>query len=232
MPQRSEHGRVISENNYVYNFGVLTLYAGAVDTGHQSTRTAVSLGNGAFTYGTALRTGDFIDGLSNTAFFSECSGRGADGTITIRWLTKSDIVDGRAVGVTPGLMDVTAMYNACLSYTPVVYQYNYTAFGRWLEVDWGMGDLNYSDGWPFAGYDGTMYNHVATPNWIGYDCAYDTIADTPGEHAIVTARSEHPGVVNVCYGDGHVGIVASSIDLQVWRAQGTRNGGEPVSAGP
>ena len=64
-----------SETNYRYNFGGATPYAGAVDTDHQSTRTDVSLGNGAFTYGTAFRTGDFTDGLSNTAFFSERTAR-------------------------------------------------------------------------------------------------------------------------------------------------------------
>jgi prepilin-type N-terminal cleavage/methylation domain-containing protein/prepilin-type processing-associated H-X9-DG protein len=229
-PSDPNTGRVISENNYVYNFGGATPYAGAVDSGHQTTRTDVSLGNGAFTYGTALRTGDFTDGLSNTAFFSERT-KGSGRNYNVELPAKSDIVDGRAIGLTSGLMDVNTMYNACLNYVPTADQYNFTSFGRWLEVDWGGGDINFSNGWPFAAYDGTMYNHVATPNWIGYDCAYDPIADTPGEHAIVTARSEHTGVVNVCYGDGHVGIVASSIDLQVWRAQGTRNGSEPVSAG-
>ncbi len=39
-------------------------------------------------------------------------------------------------------------------------------------------------------------------------------------------------MVNVCFGDGHVSTVASGIDLQVWRALGTRNGGETIAATP
>jgi prepilin-type processing-associated H-X9-DG protein len=72
---------------------------------------------------------------------------------------------------------------------------------------------------------------VAPPNWTGEDCWTSTssnIPDTPGEHAIISARSKHSGVVNVCFGDGHVISVGDTIDLAVWRALGTRNGGENV----
>jgi prepilin-type processing-associated H-X9-DG protein len=70
---------------------------------------------------------------------------------------------------------------------------------------------------------------VAPPNWKAIDCgASSSIPDTPSEHAIVAARSRHPGVVNVCYGDGHVGSANDDIDLLVWRALGSRNGGETI----
>ncbi|HEY4308585.1 MAG TPA: DUF1559 domain-containing protein [Pirellulales bacterium] len=221
-PTDPNTGVVTSENNYRYNFGGSTPYAGAVDTSSQATRTDVSLGNGAFTYGTAFRTGDFSDGLSNTAFFSErTKGSGLDMTTALP--TRADIVDMRSIPA--GLVPVDTIYNACLNYVPTVSQYSFSSTGRWLTE----ATTSYSNGWPFAAYDATMYNHVATPNWKGYDCAYDPIADTPGEHALVSARSEHPGVVNVCYGDGHVGTVTNGVDLQVWRALGTRNGGEPAT---
>ncbi len=42
-----------------------------------------------------------------------------------------------------------------------------------------------------------MYNHVAPPNWAGFDCGqWSAIPDAPGEHAIVSARSSHTGGVN------------------------------------
>ena len=50
------------------------------------------------------------------------------------------------------------------------------------------------------------------------------------EGAVITARSYHSGgVVNVCFADGHVVAINDAIDLQTWRALGSRNGGEPAS---
>jgi prepilin-type N-terminal cleavage/methylation domain-containing protein/prepilin-type processing-associated H-X9-DG protein len=48
--------------------------------------------------------------------------------------------------------------------------------------------------------------------------------------AAVTARSWHPGGVNVLFGDGSVRFVKSSIDGRTWRALGTVAGNEAISA--
>jgi len=45
-------------------------------------------------------------------------------------------------------------------------------------------------------------------------------------YAIVTARSFHPGVVQVVLVDGSVQTIANEIDLAVWRSLATRAGGE------
>jgi prepilin-type N-terminal cleavage/methylation domain-containing protein len=45
-------------------------------------------------------------------------------------------------------------------------------------------------------------------------------------YAAVTARSYHPGVVSALMMDGSVRPVPNGIDLRVWRALGTRAGGE------
>jgi len=47
-------------------------------------------------------------------------------------------------------------------------------------------------------------------------------------YAAVTSRSFHPGGVNAALLDGSVRFVTGTIDLAVWRALGTRNGGETV----
>jgi prepilin-type N-terminal cleavage/methylation domain-containing protein/prepilin-type processing-associated H-X9-DG protein len=50
-------------------------------------------------------------------------------------------------------------------------------------------------------------------------------------YAMVTSRSYHQGLVHVAWVDGSVQTVADSIDLAVWRALATREGGETQGAG-
>ena len=45
-----------------------------------------------------------------------------------------------------------------------------------------------------------------------------------------SARSKHPGGVNVLFGDGHVAFFSDSVDLVVWQAIATVDGGEIVGA--
>jgi prepilin-type processing-associated H-X9-DG protein len=45
---------------------------------------------------------------------------------------------------------------------------------------------------------------------------------------MMTARSMHPGGVNVLMGDGSIRFATDSIQTSVWRALGTCNGGEIV----
>ena len=52
---------------------------------------------------------------------------------------------------------------------------------------------------------------------------------TVSTYAAITARSHHPGVVNGALMDGSVTNFSDTIDLDVWRALSTRNGGEVVS---
>jgi prepilin-type processing-associated H-X9-DG protein len=46
----------------------------------------------------------------------------------------------------------------------------------------------------------------------------------------VTARSYHPGGVNILFGDGSVRFLKDSIHWQTWRALGSVAGGEVVSS--
>lgn len=222
--------RIISENNYRYNFGGSTPYAGAKADNEQTNRGASvdgfsCRGNGAFTIGDALRPRDITDGLSYTAFFSERT-KGSGRDLKNEPPTKSDIITmpNRAPN---SMVPRDVIYNDCLNYVPKpdAQGFHFNSAGRWLPGG------QYSNGWPFAAYAGTMYNHVATPNWKGQDCgSVSAIPDTPGESAVVSARSEHPGIVNVCFGDGHVAVMSDSVELNVWRAMGTRNGQEAVNA--
>jgi prepilin-type processing-associated H-X9-DG protein len=211
----------ISENNYRGNFGGSTPYAGADAHNAQTTLSTTAGGNGAFTIGQGLSTAQFTDGLSNTAFFSERI-MGSGGNVTTQMPTLGDIVT--RVGRAAGMPNIDALYQDCLS-ARRPDNFNFNAPGRFLP------GTDFSDGWPYAWYIATLYNHVGTPNWRGIDCgSYSAIPDTPGEHAIISARSTHPGGVNVQLGDGSVKFVKDSTSLSVWRALGTRNGGETISA--
>jgi prepilin-type processing-associated H-X9-DG protein len=47
---------------------------------------------------------------------------------------------------------------------------------------------------------------------------------------MTTANSRHSGGVNLCLADGSVRFIKSSVNITSWRALGTRNGGEVLSA--
>ena len=68
----------------------------------------------------------------------------------------------------------------------------------------------------------TPYKHVSPPNTL--TCYFYPARLT------LTATSLHPGGVNVCMCDGSVRFFKNSIDRRVWRAIGSRNGGEVISS--
>ena len=51
-----------------------------------------------------------------------------------------------------------------------------------------------------------------------------------GPYGSASANSLHPGGVNVCFADGSVHFIKSSVSLQTWWALGTRAGGEVISS--
>jgi len=221
-PSDPNTGRVITENNYRANFGGSTPYGGAVDTTQNHIVNATSRGNGAFTIGLSNKFSDFTDGLSNTTVFSERnkgSGRAMASALPDR---RFDVIT--SPNRRQGLIPANEIFNECLAYTPAISNFNFNSMGRWLDGS------DFSNGWPFGFYSATLYNHVAPPNWRGFDCGnWSAIIDAPGEHGIVSARSMHPGGAQVTMGDGSTRFVTESIDVMTWRALGTRAGGEVVN---
>jgi len=93
---------------------------------------------------------------------------------------------------------------------------------------------------------GAGFNTYFTPNSLGPDYVVDgafgddiglgrikaTAISVPpwgAIHAVHTARSYHPGGVNIALVDGSVRFVPNSVNLTVWRAISTGNGGETVA---
>ena len=67
--------------------------------------------------------------------------------------------------------------------------------------------------------EASFYSHTKVPNDPTLDCT-----DLNSYHG--AARSYHTGGVNVCFCDGSVHFISSSIDLATWQALGSRSGGE------
>ncbi len=229
-PSDANTGRIVTENNYRYNFGGSTPYAGALNsTANNQINVTNSLGlssggNGAFTIGSGLRIAAFTDGLSNTCFFSERT-KGSGRNLAVSPPTLVDIITwpNRA----NIMVDPIVLFNDCLNAAQVGQapsSFHFNSAGRWLDGS------DFSNGWPFGFYSSTQYNHVAPPNWSGFDCGtWSAIPDAPGEHAIVSARSFHGAGVNTAFGDGSTRFIGNSIDVIVWRAVGTRDGAEVLS---
>lgn len=90
--------------------------------------------------------------------------------------------------------------------------------------------------WIYGAPNHTMYSHHRPPNHGDPDCrggnpfgdANNVVWDLLSLDT--AARSLHPGGVNVALADGSVRFAKNTADVGVWRAIGTRNGGEIISA--
>jgi hypothetical protein len=150
---------------------------------------------------------DIADGTSNTAFFSERK-RGSRGTSAT---TPSDPnTDITLVADTTwdkanwatNANNLTPLLPNCDTPTKVI----------------AYGGLQYYRGF----YGNTLYTHTIPPNYSGRDCMRDTGFNV----AHLAARSYHDLGVNVAMGDGGVRFIRNAININVWKAIGTRMGGE------
>ena len=156
--------------------------------------------NGAF----GASVNDFADGLSNTVAVSE-------------WLRGSGdpmVRDPRrSVFATPDRLikptDLGPFGSECHALDPLLAPLSTLGKG----LDWTRDGFGYS-----------LYNHVLGIN--DHTCTNGGLVD----QGAWTAGSAHPSGANALFADGHVSFVKDSIALPAWRALGTRNGGEAVSA--
>ncbi|MGC8643482.1 MAG: DUF1559 domain-containing protein [Isosphaeraceae bacterium] len=164
------------------------------------------------------------DGLSNTALFSErLIGLGSNTTTAVASNNARRALFP-AVPATPNTGDVgqtLAFLNACRSLPGTATNSGdiYISGGHW----------SWSFPWHIVK---DVYTHYNTPN--GLSCRSTMTANDNveggGQTGIITATSNHPGGVNVCFADGSVHFVKDSIDLRTWWALGTRNMGEVIGS--
>jgi prepilin-type processing-associated H-X9-DG protein len=70
----------------------------------------------------------------------------------------------------------------------------------------------------------TLYNHTLSPN------AHTCTNGTAFQQGAWSAGSNHPGGVQVLFVDGHIQFVRDGVREGVWRALGSRHGGEVISS--
>ena len=160
-------------------------------------------GNGLFPEAVVVSTAWVPDGLSHTTAFSErLRGSGRPGPLsTERDFWRLRVMTLTADDLLQGCQISARADNATGGFVWA---------GRW---------------WFWSGRERTLYNHAQPPNGRVPDCLDALVVGASG---MATARSWHLGGVNALMGDGSVRFVLDSIDTNVWRALGTRNGGELV----
>ena len=197
----SDMFKSVSSDYGVTNLGPVN-YAACIGTG-------INFGSpfqtdGTFFAQSSTSPADLLDGLSNTAAFSECRlGTGPE----------------NATGGMPGkdMQSIYAMLDGPVSDAACA------SAGLWNS------DNNKGFLWMVGELRCTAYNHYYTPNQLIWDCiGFDPNNGfaTTGWHA---ARSNHPRGVNLARADGSVNFVSTDIDLYIWRALATRAGGEAYS---
>jgi type II secretory pathway pseudopilin PulG len=161
--------------------------------------------NGAFPHTRWLRPEEFLDGLAFTAAASErMKGDGNAGAFTIdgdTWILPLNNVNA----------DADQFSILCGAIPATVPPHHSHGGASWFH----------------AGFHHTLYNHCRTPNERLADCTTGVNAAVDG---LCTARSMHSGAVNMMTMDGAVHFVGDSVDLSIWRALGTRAGGEQVNS--
>jgi prepilin-type N-terminal cleavage/methylation domain-containing protein/prepilin-type processing-associated H-X9-DG protein len=75
-------------------------------------------------------------------------------------------------------------------------------------------------------YQGTFWNsfytHTTPTNFVGVDC----LTEFAHDRGHLAARSYHRGGVNVLFADGAVHLIRNGMEPLIWKALGTRAGGE------
>ena len=211
-PSEGRDPGTVPVNSYRYNYGVTMCTSPAwFDNNATQAPWTANCTNELSTVGGMFGEGYYsaaalVDGLSNTAAFSER----VFGDLDASKISRGDI--RRTVPQAPS--ETTASLISSCGGAPTTGAHN---------SDHGMGNGS----WTYGHTHHSIYNHIYTPNSPNFDCGTSvSVIDGNNEGAIVTARSYHTGIVNVLAADGSVRTVSDSVDLVTWRAYGTRSGGE------
>ena len=185
--------------NYAMNMGVWLVYDPDTKLG----------GRGAFVPNSKLRPNHFTDGLSHTLCASEVKA-------------------------------YTPYYRNAMNATsrPPASAAELCGMGGQPLMGETLDDNNGHTEWVDGRVHQTGITALFTPNTNvpcvqdgrTYDIDWTNVQESSSQpaatYAAITARSYHPGGVNAALMDASVRFVSSNVDLAVWRAAATRDGGE------
>ena len=225
-----------SVSNYVGNYGgpaAIMPYSGTIIPGWDLEQGLMATSNRLPTVGMQAIT----DGTSNTALFSERLlsqyPYRTNGYRTKATVYADGIAGLRAIFMGPvGALPSSVLPGAPMTSNPAfLFAQGCQSIGSStpaiLPADIGIEMLAGSP--LFLGL--SSYVHWTAPNTPPCINPSDpAVQDFIGPYGAPSANSLHPGGVNVCFADGSVHFVKSSVSLQAWWGLGTRSGGEVISS--
>jgi prepilin-type N-terminal cleavage/methylation domain-containing protein len=146
---------------------------------------------------------DILDGTSNTAMYGEIRRGENDGVRDPLSITSVPFATWDANQALNDVVPPAQCQDASLPF------FDYTGLQYYRGLLWTA-----------------WYTHTLPPNYRGFDCVRSVGLDR-GHFA---SRSRHTGGVNSGRADGSVGFIRDTIKMDVWRAFGTRAGGEVIDA--
>jgi prepilin-type N-terminal cleavage/methylation domain-containing protein/prepilin-type processing-associated H-X9-DG protein len=190
-------------SNYYGNLGI---HAWAYNQSPNYAYTKDARHAGVFAYVSSTRLADIADGTSNTVMFAEVK-RGA--------FPNNNEID--IIVVQPNLWGTGSPVTNANNLTPPAVCNKLPGYKQLTYTG-----LQYQRGTLLA----SLYTHTVAPNSKKRDCvSFPTL-----ELAHLASRSYHSGGVNVALCDGSVRFVKDSLQLDVWKALGTRAGGETIDS--
>lgn len=189
--------------NYAANLGTWFVFDPATSV----------IGDGSFGPNARMKIRDFTDGLSKTLAYSE---------------VKAFAPGARTVVLGPNVLPPTSVAGVCGLVAGAVQH----------SVDGGH--TEWVDGRAIqSGFTTTLPPNTVVGCMNGINGEQDVDFTSQGEdspegttnrtYAAITSRSWHSGLVHTLRMDGSIHVVSDSIDFNVWRAFGTRSGGETAN---
>ena len=194
-----------------------TNYVACTGSGANATARYIRKGDGVMMdvkLGGIVKFRDVTDGLSNTVAISEQTlgnGYSAGGN-------GSGSIPASTPPADPSrqVLNLTAAQNDTITGTdPSPANCVVGAAGSWSGIRGAK--------WMNGHFGDTLYNHGLTPNSRSFDCGNNS-----HNAGLTAARSRHTGGVQVLRCDGGTQFVSDNIDVSIWQALATKQGGEVI----